>query len=662
MANKLNTTIRAINRLYFGFRTQANDDIDASGPNHNDKYPTPVIVQSITSLLDRTWLMCRHLTGDAAVGSGESGDFLYCHVEEGTMDAGTTKGWVPLVADRLALPGPREGAVVDFLDFLPQPLRELYSAPSGRILRSPPPAQHEVRALKASVKGSSTEYAKVLLRLDESGMLDWLEEPPMCYNGLFAVNKDSNHDRLIIDARPANLYFHEPPALLHRLATPSDFADIIVPPGLSLYVGKADVKNMFHRFRLPQWMVPYFGLPPINGRLLGYLNDGLRYPALRSLGMGFSHAVAIAQSVHYKILEESLADCRNLSVSQAHTPLKKGWFEYIDDHGVMSVSLHEAEKLTSTSIDALDRAGLPANKMKTQRPTASSSETSCLGLTLRKDGWLLPASRQLRLLIEDTQRFIKERSADKVRLRSLLGRWMWPLLLFRPALSVLSGSTGRMMIEGNPSEGRIAEDWEQVYIELEILVAMVPCLAVDLTTPQSPLAIATDASLMGGGVVTKAVSGEERSFLSGHRERKGWYSRHTIATETLDADRPAEPGPSHPPEAVIAILRSTWKTQISLNWSFQESCITILEAQALILGIRHLLESEENHGTRPIIFLDSRALLGAVAKGRSSSDRLNHLCRRIAALTAAGSIRPSWLWTPSSLNPADTPSRAHYVY
>ena len=62
---------------------------------------------------------------------------------------------------------------------------------------------------------------------------------------------------------------------------------------------------------------------------------------------------------------------------------------------------------------------------------------------------------------------------------------------------------------------------------------------------------------------------------------------------------------------------------------------------------------------RVLAILDSQAAISVLAKGRSSSQMLNKLLRRVAGLTIACELRLAYAWCASALNPADEPSRAH---
>jgi hypothetical protein len=73
---------------------------------------------------------------------------------------------------------------------------------------------------------------------------------------------------MIIDARPANRSFLDPPGI--SLATAETFAKFEVEPvdgqfpdGFNLFAGLSDVKDCFHRIKQPRWLAKHFCLLPI---------------------------------------------------------------------------------------------------------------------------------------------------------------------------------------------------------------------------------------------------------------------------------------------------------------------------------------------------------------------------------------------------------------
>lgn len=62
-------------------------------------------------------------------------------------------------------------------------------------------------------------------------------------------------------------------------------------------------------------------------------------------------------------------------------------------------------------------------------------------------------------------------------------------------------------------------------------------------------------------------------------------------------------------------------------------------------------------GSRSVFILDSGAVVGALAKGRSSARLLNRELQKVSAICFAGGFRHYYVWRESAANPSDEPSR-----
>ena len=83
----------------------------------------------------------------------------------------------------------------------------------------------------------------------------------------------------------------------------------------------------------------------------------------------------------------------------------------------------------------------------------------------------------------------------------------------------------------------------------------------------------------------------------------------------------------------------------------------LLEAQAIRLALEWVGRAVSRLGHRIVLLVDAKAVLGAVAKGRSSSRLLRKIIARISALCLATDTTLHLLYVPSEHNPADAPSR-----
>jgi len=147
-------------------------------------------------------------TFDAHGSSVGSEPFLYSPPTHSTVPSAA----VPLIADRVGLPDHLH--IVPLLEVLPPELAHILSKPSPALLRS----QEQVASLlregkrlpRPRVNGSRTEYLKLVRRMLSEGMLKF-HSVAAAVNGPFTVAKDTDTDRLIIDARFANILFVDPP-------------------------------------------------------------------------------------------------------------------------------------------------------------------------------------------------------------------------------------------------------------------------------------------------------------------------------------------------------------------------------------------------------------------------------------------------------------------
>ena len=101
-----------------------------------------------------------------------------------------------------------------------------------------------------------------------------------------------------------------------------------------------------------------------------------------------------------------------------------------------------------------------------------------------------------------------------------------------------------------------------------------------------------------------------------------------------------------------------WRCVMAYPWR-QTQHINLLEFISLLNYLRHLVTSAKCHGFRMVHILDSRVVAGVVSRGRSSSKRLNRICRRFAGYALASDCYLLPLWTISRWMPADCGSRLY---
>ena len=162
----------------------------------------------------------------------------------------------------------------------------------------------------------------------------------------------------------------------------------------------------------------------------------------------------------------------------------------------------------------------------------------------------------------------------------------------------------------------------------------------------------TDASPTGQGVCYGSMADRDFDHLAQHAWLKGWSTRHDGGDEDRSDDLDARFAP------VSDFMHTRqWRTAVAHRWQWKGDHITLLEARAALSGVKWVARQPSLHHRRVPFFIDSQACLGALAKGRSPSRKLNRVLRCTAAYIGAADLRMSWLWVPTDHNPADKPSR-----
>ena len=335
------------------------------------------------------------------------------------------------------------------------------------------------------------EYAKLVRRLQPHGMITFTDNPAMV-NGIFGVTKPDGAIRLIIDARPANASFIEPPRV--TLPTPDLLPRLMVPPNQPLFVAKCDL-SFFYRFRIPEWMHRWFALPAVRagdvGLDLAYGVDSMVFPCLTVLAMGWSHSVYVAQQAHEHLINTRTrlrADDRITPTSDLRVDRVRH-LVYIDDLIMLGSDAALMNVLLDEYVAVTNAAQLPAKPNKLVRPTDKGVD--CLGIELvGADHTLAPRADKLDRLRMDTMALLARGRCTGLELAALVGRWTWHCLVTRPALSCFAAVYRFMKASGR----RVFSLWRSVAAELYLVARISPVLVASLSSAWYPAAIATDAS------------------------------------------------------------------------------------------------------------------------------------------------------------------------
>jgi hypothetical protein len=180
--------------------------------------------------------------------------------------------------------------------------------------------------------------------------------------------------------------------------------------------------------------------------------------------------------------------------------------------------------------------------------------------------------------------------------------------------------------------------WASAAAELSVAAGLAPLLSCDLAADVFQHVLATDASETGQGVVACTPA-------------------RGVALAREDGSALFPSSPSGDVAVVATVPDMRWRTIVSSRWRMPEH-VNVLEARALITGVRWALRHPDSVGRRVRVIMDSTVCVGAARKGRSSSPTLLRRMRALAAEVMRAELQLELAWVASANNPADGPSRA----
>ena len=543
------------------------------------------------------------------------------------------KSAVPIVADRVALPSDPGG--VRLLDLLPPDISRRYEKPDEICEQQP---RGVCTGRRAAVCGTYEEYVKLVRRMRDIKMLGFLrkdEVRTVC--GLFGVPKDDGMIRLIIDARPANAVFKEPPKV--NLPTPDLLTRLRVRSDRLLFIAKIDVDNFYHRLAIPDWLQPYFALPAVRASDVGLahaVGSDVVYPCCLTLPMGWTHSVFLAQAAHEHFIDShttKLRDAERLTRSDAHNLClvdELCYTCYIDDITIFSTNPAAANSAIDEYLERANAAHLKVKLSKLVRPTEVAE--SCGFFIDGREHTVGVAPLKLQRLCMETRVLLGRGCCSGEELQRLVGKWSWAVLARRPAFAVFNAVYRFCSI----ARERVFSIWPSVRREMEVICGLAPLLFTRLDVEWFSKAVATDASSTGMGVVSAAC---EDGILMDFAKKT---SKHGCAEMT-----------EHEEQLVHSL---NWRDIVSAPWKEREH-INVLELRAASTAVRWVLSHPSAMCRRLLVFCDSQVVIPSVLKGRCSSFRLLCRMRFLSSLLLASGLQIFLRYIRSRLNPADEPSR-----
>ena len=208
------------------------------------------------------------------------------------------------------------------------------------------------------------------------------------------------------------------------------------------------------------------------------------------------------------------------------------------------------------------------------------------------------------------------------------------------------------------ASGAKAKDWTRVAVPSSVVAerlldrVLYLFVTVDMRLPYLPFVGATGASTVYGHGATVANLGSSEIDLIARLACKG--GAHVQLGDGPDLS-----------DELLARLGPRYNVGLTLKDFTAVLCVKVdslghmnlEEANALVGYIRWILRSRDRFRRKVVVLIDSKVVIGAVTKGRSSSLPLNGVLRRIASLCFAGGLILRCIFVPTSHNPGDWPSR-----
>ena len=256
---------------------------------------------------------------------------------------------------------------------------------------------------------------------------------------------------------------------------------------------------------------------------------------------------------------------------------------------------------------ALENHGIPRARHKDEN---TQSNIVALGCELsssppRAD----PDSSKLWLVLNAIAELQRSMRASPLGVNGLLGVAQWFCILSRPHFSCFD--TVYEFVRRTP-EDKLQTVPRKVLDEFLIFAALAPLLSAELDRQWCTTVVATDAAPeFGLGVSVAEMPADTVATLGTLSERRGDYVRLSRDGSTAEPEKPRVGTPHRLP------IRQEDFRDVSLIKAERREHSGSLELKGVLLGLRWVLRSRARFNSRLLFLIDAKAVLSAVAKGRT---------------------------------------------
>lgn len=480
----------------------------------------------------------------------------FCFPAVQTSTHGSAAGSKPVVASRVKWEYPPSFEAGPFLSN--GVVRAAFENPE--VLRKP--SEEWPKARPAIVHCSREELLSLADRWDSLGACSLVPLAEKSYDeavGLFCVPKNAEHDRLIVNPTVINSRMHSISDFTKGLAPGAMLSLLHLKPSDMFRISADDLTDYYYTFRVSESRAKRNSLRCIFKRHevqhLSCFNESDPSTeflvALKTLAMGDSLAVEVAQQSHFNVLSRLCGAMIPSEVLQYRKPVPRSDFVEllaIDDHvGIQRLPIDQFKHqpplrdtiIFSKAEKAYKKVGLIQQEKKRKRYL---KQATVLGCDFDGEAGIAMAPRSRIQVLSQITLIVASKGVCTPKVLSILtGCWVH-IFLFRRALFSVMDVVFR---EGQDKPNHIPFQLSRkCRNELQLMSVLGFVALSDLRVTHSPHLYSTDASPTGGAVVMTHIGASASAELWRHTEQKGFYTRLQSPVTAYLEEKGLDPDPN----------------------------------------------------------------------------------------------------------------------
>ena len=543
-----------------------------------------------------------------------------------------------------------------------------------------PADAEEFRPPRVRVRVSSKDRVALLEKLDEGGRLALVplrQVRKEFLNGMFAVPKDSERDRMVLDARPPNLLEDNSDPWLGSLGSLCQLNHFFLESNEEARLWCEDLREFYHAFTISEQRVQRNALQlhfrPTEVQHLSCFREAFwkeekLVPCLATMAMGDCRAVGFGQTAHLGVLLQETSLSLDDFICLRQRPPRRKWLAglMIDDFLLIeAVRLQEGDQCAREADGKINEVRAAYEKVKLPRhegkAVSGAAEGAFWGAQLcGKTGILRPNLKRAIPLASLASRLLAVGRTTVSLLEVLAGSFVSVFQLRRRLMScmdeIYAAQRGR-------ERKQIISISLELHDEILCLLSLLPLSCIDMRLKPSASVIASDASTSLEAAVETKVGEEVVKELQKHTVQKGMWNKLLTPYKAFLREKGLTEELEELPEGEYDMHPAFEEVATACSFRPFGPIRSVKKKRHINVGeVRAALEAERRQGLRNpgsfyIHLQDSQVSLAAITKGRSSSRVINKLLKASVPWHVGNNNRSFGAYVRRKKNPADDPTR-----